>query len=550
MARGLQETLLALLADRTDAVAQADLAQAAALSRQELSFRQRAGAAAAQLRQARADGADPAAIAALEAEVQRRSARLEAASVQARAAEIKRPTPEGRLAQVFGRAAGKVETPPLTAAILSAEGEVLARAVALDTGVFHLTHPGDLKAVTVQLSDGAGRVLYREPQPLDIPAGAVVYLDVALDTPKPDPGPVPTHPVMPALVGQSEGVALELLRRIGQAEPTITDDFSDGQAGIVIAQDPKAGTLLGPDSQISLTVRRSRRDDAPPKVLPGFIGGTLAEAEARLKALRLRPEVIRRPDDGPADIVLDQAPKEGTPLADIATVTLTVSAPREAPPETVIVPDLIGRTAKLARELLKAVELTPEVKDTADPEAPAEVIAQDPKAGTTVRRGATVSITVNTAPEPGRVVPNLKGRDLREAWRVLAALELTAEVSTVPDGAPEGQVIAQDPKANTRVEAGSTVVLKVSGRGRARGAARDLNALTRAMARDPRAETAGLDAARLAAALAAGGAEDLDAARELAALAPEALRDRLKLRNKTAAGTFRAILRRALKALG
>jgi hypothetical protein len=69
------------------------------------------------------------------------------------------------------------------------------------------------------------------------------------------------------------------------------------------------------------------------------------------------------------------------------------------------------------------------------------------------------------------------------------------------------------------------------------------------MARDPRAEALGLTEARIAAVLREGGAKDLEAARGLAALETDALRDQLRLGRIRDATTFRAILRKSLKEL-
>jgi beta-lactam-binding protein with PASTA domain len=553
MAKGLEEMLREMLADPGAAAAQADLAQAAALARQEISFRQRAGAAAARLRRAREDSADAEEIATLETEVGKRTRRLEAAGRQASAADLKRPQPDTALAQVFGRAEGEVEKPPLTLAALSETGEVMASTAANPAGVFCLTHEGDLTNITLQLSDASGQVFYRGTDPVSIAAGTVHYLDVPLGAPKPEPGPVPSQPTMPDLTGQDEGVALALLRRIGKTEVDVIDKIAEDQPGIVIAQTPKAGTVLADGTKITLTVRRASGATPPARFLLGYVGSTLEAAEASLKELGLRHAVKLQVDDGPAGRVLAQSPAEGTNLDEVKVVELTVSQARAETPVTVIVPDLIGRPRDLALELVKAADLTADIKETADPAA-AGVTAQDPKAGTTVKRGATVILTVNTPPEAGPakvVVPALKGRDLREAKRLLAALRLDAELDTRADAAPEGQVIGQAPEAGVRLDEGGSVALTVSSGASKTGEDDEgLRSLVREIARDPRADDAGLDAGRIESTLRAGGVTGLDAARALAELPAQDVRERLKLRKLSAATSFRAMLRRALKALG
>ena len=553
MEKGFQETLLELLTDPGTAAAQADIAQAAALARQEVSFRQRTGAAAAHLRRARESGADPEEISALEAVVKKRTARLEAAGVQARAANFKRPQPDDTAAQVFGRAEGTVEEPPLTVAALSQEGDVIAHTCALDNGAFHLSHEGDLDEATLQISDGSGRVLFRATEPVTIPAGRVLYLDVSLEPPKPEPGPVPVQPKMPDLIGQSEGVALALLRRIGRTDVKVVDKVSEGQPDLVIAQSPKAGTDLTEKTKIKLTVRRAKDDPPAIGYLPGFVGCTLEAAAAALTELGLEHAVKLQVDDGPPGLVLAQTPPEGTRLDKVEVVTLTVSQDCDTAPKTVTVPELVGKPRDLALELVKAADLAAEIDDIGDPGKPAGVIAQDPKAGTTVARGSAVTLTVNTppVPEPGKVVvPAVRGCAVSGAVSLLEDVQLEAKVAVRHDAAPKDEVIWQEPEAGARVEVGHSVALTVS-KGPRRGGEVDkgLRKLIREMARDPRAEEAGLEAKRITATLRGGVVGDLDAAWAVAASPAAEVRGRLKLGSLHAARRFRAILRKALKKL-
>lgn len=551
MAMRLDETLLSLLNDPATAAAQADLAQAVTLSRQALLLRQRAGAAAAQVRRAKEWGADEGEVAALEDKAKGRLSRLETAEAQAAAADFRRPFPQEGRAQVFGRATGQVETPPLTAALLTAQGEVAARAAALATGAFHLTAEGTLLGVRVQLSDAAGRILWRSPGSVDVPAGTVLYIDAALGAPEPEPGPVPAAPQMPDLVGQSEGVARAILGRLGIAEVAIEDSVAEGQPGIVIAQKPRAGAALGDKPKVSLTVRRARGDAPEPHFLPGLVGRPLAEAEAVLKSLGLRGTVRRQPDAGPADIVLAQEPGEGTRLDDLRSVELTVSRAMDAPPETVVVPEVTGKPGDLALELLKAAGLAAEVSDSADPAAGPGVVAQDPKAGSTLPRGATVKITVNTPPDPDPgvvLLPQVVGRPAAEARKLLTELGLKTALETADDVAAKGTVLRQTPEADTTVAPGSTVTL-VQSSGRA-AEAPDLSALIARMAEDPRAKEADLGADRLEALFKTADVTTLDEAKVLAEGTAKDIATRTGLTEPAQASTFRTALRAALKALG
>ncbi|MGH6612691.1 PASTA domain-containing protein [Sphingomonas sp.] len=332
MASDMESRLLDLLNDSAAAALQTDMAQAVALRHQQLLLRQRVGAAAARLRRATEDGAPPDQISALEAQVARRSGRLDATTRIAEAADIRRPPPAPNQAQIFGRATGSVEKPPVTAAVLAASGTILARAAANADGVFHLSADGALEDVMLQLSDKSRRILYRSPEPFNVAAGAVLQIEVTLGKPDPKPGHVPDKPFMPDLIGQNERVALVLLERLG-LKAKVKDAQGEGDADIVIEQAPEAGHAVSPSTAVTLTVRRVKPRKTMPVTktetntadLPDMAGAPLKEARDILRRLKLKVVVERRAHRGAADIVIEQVPGKGTPVDGLKEVRLVVS---------------------------------------------------------------------------------------------------------------------------------------------------------------------------------------------------------------------------------
>jgi serine/threonine-protein kinase len=77
-------------------------------------------------------------------------------------------------------------------------------------------------------------------------------------------------------------------------------------------------------------------------------------------------------------------------------------------------------------------------------------------------RGSTVQITISTGPEQVRV-PAVEGMSEGDAQDALDAEGLVAEVEcvVVVDPGQVGIVQDTDPEANTLVEVGSTVIVKV-----------------------------------------------------------------------------------------
>ena len=550
MAKPIEDELRELIGDPQAAAGLADVAQAAALARQEQSFRQRAGAAAARLRRAKAVGAPPEDISTLEVKAKARVERLDTARHQAEVADASRPLPDKALAQVYGRTTGTAGTPPMTGAALTKDGEVLASAAVDDRGLFHLTHQGAMEAVLFQVSDTKDQVLYRSLDPVDVAAGGVLYIDVPLSPPKPTPGPVPNQVKMPDLVGQSEAYAVALLARLGRDDAKITDKKAEGIPDIVTAQSPKAGTALAKDSKISLTVRRPKSGSGP-NTLPNLVGLQLDAAKETLKEFDLTAKVETRPDGGAVGLVLEQEPAAGTSLEGLKSVTLAVSVAEEKAPETAIVPDLTGKARADALEILKALGLKGAVDGIAKGDQPEGVVGQLPEPGKVVAAGSIVAITVNSKPAvdaPLVAVPGVVGLAKADAARRLKAVDLSAAFSEAASTAAKGQVIAQDPSSDARLAPGSEVALTLSiGPEVSTTGPRDLTVLIREIAKNDRAQQVRLGADAIAAALKTGGVTSVAAARTLADMPLAELQATLRLKNARESSAFRIALRDALK---
>ncbi len=104
-----------------------------------------------------------------------------------------------------------------------------------------------------------------------------------------------------------------------------------------------------------------------------------------------------------------------------------------------------------------------EVTEGNDPELqPGEIMHQNPEAGIMVRRDADVELLVNGGVEKV-TVPDVTNDTLEEAQTALENVGLHSKVENVADDeVEEGHVISTDPQANTEVDAGSTVTLRVS----------------------------------------------------------------------------------------
>lgn len=90
------------------------------------------------------------------------------------------------------------------------------------------------------------------------------------------------------------------------------------------------------------------------------------------------------------------------------------------------------------------------------------VIKQNPKAGTTVKENAPITLIVSSGPKQV-TLPDLTGKTGEDAQTALAQLGLTAKVTQIPDdNVDSGLVIRTDPVSSTQVASGSTVTVYVS----------------------------------------------------------------------------------------
>jgi beta-lactam-binding protein with PASTA domain len=162
----------------------------------------------------------------------------------------------------------------------------------------------------------------------------------------------------------------------------------------------------------------------------------------------------------------------------ITTTVVQASTPQ--PPATntrpapvtarVTVPRLVGLTAPGALKRLQGLGLTGTTRNAFSDKPPNQVVAQAPVATTKLAKGASVTLTVSKGPK-SVPVPNLIGQPLADALSRLRARGLNTRVVRVPNPAPAGQVVAQEPKAGDRAQASGVVRLNVADDKRAATAA-------------------------------------------------------------------------------
>ena len=197
--------------------------------------------------------------------------------------------------------------------------------------------------------------------------------------------------------------------------------------------------------------------------VPRVIGLDSVSAEALITEVGLTPRVMADEFSVtiPKGYVTRQRPSHGTRLKLGGEVRLIVSRGSDQ----MAVPDLSGLTAAQAgRALAEAgLVLGPVTTIHSDAHRRDTIIAQDPPAGTTVTRGATIRLLESRGPfEDIVVVPDLRGREMVVALNLLKELQLEARLSFYESIAQGGHVIEQDPAPGAQVKVGGQVQITIS----------------------------------------------------------------------------------------
>lgn len=132
--------------------------------------------------------------------------------------------------------------------------------------------------------------------------------------------------------------------------------------------------------------------------------------------------------------------------------------------DEIVLPNFVGRIyASEIEGNSEYADLTFEITYGNVPsKQPGEVLRQTPAAGMTVKKGKTVSLTVNGEAEQV-VVEDVKGYKQQDAYDALKELNLSPKIQAVADDdTAVGYVVKTDPAAGSTVSTGTTVTIYVS----------------------------------------------------------------------------------------
>ncbi|MEU0156038.1 Stk1 family PASTA domain-containing Ser/Thr kinase [Micromonospora fulviviridis] len=152
-------------------------------------------------------------------------------------------------------------------------------------------------------------------------------------------------------------------------------------AGVVLATDPKVGTVVKPGTKVTVILSKGRA----PVTVPNLVGKSLTDARGILGRLGLTPVETYKDSDKPKDEILGQSPADGTGVEKGTQVKLDVSKG----PALVPVPRVVDLPCQQAKQVLESQGFPVNIQ--LNPNGVARF--QNPGENTPVPPGTTVTVT-------------------------------------------------------------------------------------------------------------------------------------------------------------
>lgn len=235
-------------------------------------------------------------------------------------------------------------------------------------------------------------------------------------------------------------------------------------AGKIVLQSPVGGSYMDINGTVLLMVSSGAGVDSPidgRATVPYVIWDTKENALSKLEQAGLaEPNIIEKNDENVAyGSVIEQSVEAGTEVNEGTKITLTISIG----PVAFDMPNVVGKSENNAEKTLNdnGLVVTIEYKKN-NSVAEGKVISQSVPAGTSVKRGDQVTLTVSSGKEIIDV-KNVVGKSQSEAEKILKEQGFkVAILENYDDKVASGIVISQSPGAGTSQLPNTTIAIYVS----------------------------------------------------------------------------------------
>ena len=209
---------------------------------------------------------------------------------------------------------------------------------------------------------------------------------------------------VPNVIDMTLEMAQEEIKKTNLQYKVIELETDEADNGIVVDQNPSAGTAVKKNSIVEITVaisdENANTDTNEEITVPDFENADSTEVMRQIVALGLQvgDTSFDYSDTIESGKVMSQTPVAGSTAKQGDVVDLVISKGIEK--SSIVVPDLRGLTPDQARSTLKRLklELGEQKEEVSDTEA-GYIIRQSLSIGTTVEEGTKVNITVSKGPQ-------------------------------------------------------------------------------------------------------------------------------------------------------
>lgn len=262
---------------------------------------------------------------------------------------------------------------------------------------------------------------------------------------------------VPNLVGQK----YETATADGLIIKEVNQQYSDKYpAGIIMAQNPNAGTKVKADSVVSVTVSKGP-EQAKTEKMPRVKDLTLNDAKEQLHGLGFYNIIVVYQDSDKAkDTVIAQSVEPLT-VVDVADeIVLTVSQG----PKLEKMPKVTGMDIEGARIKLNGLGFTNILEESRYSDEPVgKVIAQSVEENKLIEAATQIVLTVSLGPKLEQM-PDITGWDLEAAQTLLTELGFQNVILEYQySDSPEGTILEQSVEKDSVVTVTTEIVLTVSG---------------------------------------------------------------------------------------
>lgn len=267
------------------------------------------------------------------------------------------------------------------------------------------------------------------------------------------------YTTVPNLINKNIVAAQNEATKLGfQVTVAKAENSNEIEENKVLRTEPAYGSSVPKGSPLTLV------PSAGPVKIPVPNVANLSEAEARSKIAEAGLTVGKVIKQGSADVprgmVMRTSPQIGSKVREGRAITIVVSS-------GLLMPNVTEMPREQAEQLLRERGLNPQVVEQVDDADPGTVIAQSPRAGSPVDKGATVQITIaksgdvicltpfgqpchgpgqGPGHDPGQPlvdVPDVRFKDVKDAAEELRRAGFDVRVRDV---ARSGRVFAQHPR--------------------------------------------------------------------------------------------------------